>query len=69
VRKEHVLIERAFMYDLNNTQPEMTGFNYDNVKGYWVDQSNNQPCIENPLFAAPRTKKADIETGEDRKGE
>jgi len=69
MKKEHILKEKAFVYDLPQTEPEMTGYYFDNIKGYWLNQENNQPCIESPTFAAPRTKKADIETGEDKKGE
>ncbi|MFT9497537.1 hypothetical protein [Anaerosolibacter sp.] len=67
--KEHILKEKAFTYDLPRTLPTMEGYEFNDEKGYWVNQTNSQPCIEDPLFAAPRTKKADIETGEDRKGE
>lgn len=69
MKKEHILMEKAFIYDLPQDKPDMTGVYFDNIKGYWLNQSNNQPCIESKIFAAPRTKKADIETGEDRKGE
>lgn len=67
--KEHILKEKAFTYDLPRTAPDMSGYEFNDTNGYWVNQWNKQPCIEDPSFAAPRTKKADIETGEDRKGE
>lgn len=67
--KKHILTEKAFTYDLPRTAPNMSGYEFNDEKGYWVNQSSKKPSIEDPLFAAPRTKKADIETGEDKKGE
>lgn len=67
--EKHILAEKAFTYDLPRTTPNMVGYEFDNEKGYWVNQSSKKPAIKDPLFAAPRTKKADVETGEDRKGE
>jgi len=67
--KEHILREKAFIYDLPRTLPDMSGYEFDSEKGYWVSQNDKQPCIDDPFFAAPRTKKGDIETGEDKKGE
>lgn len=67
--KEHILREKAFTYDLPRTSPDMSGYEFNDEKGYWINQSNKQPCLNDSSFAAPRTKKGDIETGEDKKGE
>ena len=67
--KEHILKEKAYTYDLPKNTLDMPGYEFSDEKGYWVNQSDKQPCIKDPLFAAPRTKKADVETGEDKKGE
>lgn len=68
MKREHILLENAFIYDLPQNDPDMTGFSFDNVKGFWIN-NNGQACIQDATFSAPRTKKADIETGEDKKGE
>ncbi|NLP35076.1 MAG: hypothetical protein GX359_07775 [Clostridiales bacterium] len=67
--KEHILKEKAFVYELPRTQPNMAGYEFNDENGYWINQKNKKPCIKDPSFAAPRTKKHDIETGEDKKGE
>lgn len=67
--KEHILKKKAFIYDLPRTKPDMSDYEFDDLKGFWISQNNKKPCIEDSSFAAPRTKKADIETGEDKKGE
>jgi len=67
--KEHILLEKADVYELLKTQPNMAGYEFNDEDGYWVNQYNKKPCIKDPSFAAPRTKKHDIETGEDKKSE
>lgn len=69
MKQEHVLEKKAFIYDLPSAEPDMEGFHYNTIKGYWTMENSDQPCIESAVFAAPRTKKADVETGEDKKGE
>lgn len=67
--KKHILEQKAFIYNLPKSLPVMDGYEYDDGKGYWINQTNKTPAIEDQSFAVPRTKKADVETGEDRKGE
>lgn len=67
--KKHILKEKAFVYELPRTEPKMDGYEFNDENGYWINQSNKKACIKDPSFAAPRTKKHDIETGEDKKGE
>lgn len=67
---KHIFLDMIFEYDLpeiNNGDFNLE-YGYDRIKGYWVDKEGN-PCIFDPNFSKPRTKKADIETGEDLKGE
>lgn len=68
MKKGHILLENAYIYDLPINSPDMTGVSFDNIKGYWVNQ-NKQASVEDKDFSAPRSKKADVETGEDKKGE
>ncbi|MDD3503426.1 MAG: hypothetical protein PHE63_05015 [Eubacteriales bacterium] len=67
--KKHILTEKAFVYELPRTAPNMAGYEFNDEKGYWVNQNSKKPSIKDPSFAAPHTKKADAETGEDKKGE
>lgn len=64
----HIFLDNIFEYDLNTLESPEINFNYSRVHGYWVDMYQ-QPCILDPSFAKPRTKKEDRETGEDQKGE
>ena len=41
---------------------------YDEIMGLWLDPSSGAPVVNNPDRPRPRTKKADVETGEDNKG-
>lgn len=64
----HILLEKAFIYPLPKSDPDMSGMTYDNKRGFWV-QGNGKPAVSDPAFSGPRSKKCDIETGEDQKGE
>jgi hypothetical protein len=66
----HILIEKAFKYKIPRQKENLLkNYFYDAIKGYWLNKSNGQALmLENNQFK-PRTKKEDIETGEDRKGE
>ena len=66
--KKHILTEMHLPTSAGSA-PNMTGYEFEDEKGYWVNKNSKKPSIEDPQFAAPRTKKADIETGEDKKGE
>jgi hypothetical protein len=67
--REHIFMKNLFVYDLPKNKPDLDGCCFDDIKGYWKNTGTNKPCIEDASFSAPRTKKADIETGEDKKGE
>ena len=47
----------------------MSNSTYDSSKGFWVNNQNGLASIDDPGFRPPRSKKADVETGEDKKGE
>jgi len=65
---KHILIEKAFIYK-NKPQNIDESYIYDNLLGYWVKKDDGKPAVYDPKFSGPKTKKADIETGEDQKGE
>ena len=66
---KHLLIENAFEYDILNSSENMSNSTYDSSKGFWVNNQNGLARIDDPGFRPPRSKKADVETGEDKKGE
>ncbi len=65
----HLLIEKAFKYEIPDTQDDISHNLYDSNKGFWVNSQNGIASINDSDFRPPRSKKADIETGEDKKGE
>ena len=65
----HLLLEKAktylrFLGDL--TPPNCK---YDQLIGAWLLESTSELLVETPMRKGPRTKKEDIETGEDQKAE
>lgn len=69
-KMKHILLEKAFKYDIPRQNVKLfKGYNYDDVKGYWVNVENGKPLMHEDASFKPRTKKEDVETGEDRKGE
>lgn len=66
--KEHILLEEAKRYDVD-TNLNLNGCTFLSKDGYWEDDNTREPMMfgENPRRA--QSKKCDIETGEDQKGE
>ncbi len=65
----HILISTANR-KVNKEKPDMPPeTHYNIICGYWEDK-NHHPLVNNKVFRDKRTtKKNDIETGEDQKGE
>jgi hypothetical protein len=66
---KHVLLEKMFIYPIRPEGTALIDFEYDEIKGYWKNKNNQSPLIFDLAAVGPRTKKEDLETGEDRKGE
>jgi hypothetical protein len=66
---EHPLIERAQRYLRREVDLAPAGCWYDSAVGAWRLIETGELWVETPDRAGPRTKKNDIETGEDQKGE
>ena len=64
----HILLEKTFIYPEPLTIKEPANCSYDEVSGYWKTHDGNA-AIMSESFRAGETKKCDIETGEDQKGE
>ncbi len=66
---KHILLEKALRYRKRKKIDEPDGYYYDNVIGAWVSTKDKSLLIDSEGFPALGTKKNDIETGEDLKGE
>lgn len=64
----HILIENSSIFDTDKEHGLPTEDHYDSSKGYWRS-ANGSPSILNGNFNDDSSKKCDIETGEDKKGE
>jgi hypothetical protein len=68
-RQKHILIEYATSYERLNRELTPEGCHYDFEIGAWVVSDTGRLLVESPERPKPQTKKHDIETGEDQKGE
>jgi hypothetical protein len=65
----HPLLARAQRYQRGPVDLQPPGCSYDALAGAWRDEVTGALAVELPGRQGPRTKKMDIETGEDQKGE
>ncbi|QDU44322.1 hypothetical protein Mal52_28010 [Symmachiella dynata] len=66
---EHPLIQRAHWYSRQDVNLTPDGCKYDDNIGAWTVIASGDLWVETPGREGPQTKKQDIETGEDQKGE
>lgn len=66
---EHPLLKRAHKYPRREMDLAPAGCSYDAAVGAWRLIDTGELWVETPDRTGPRTKKNDIETGEDQKGE
>ncbi len=64
----HVLLENAKKYISNKLSHIHDGYEYSD-DGYWVSVEDGSPLVQSEALASLSTKKEDVETGEDHKGE
>jgi hypothetical protein len=65
----HPLLARASRYPRRDADLHPAGCSYDVLAGAWRDDATGALAVELPGRKGPHTKKFDIETGEDQKGE
>jgi hypothetical protein len=65
----HILLERAFNYIKRKEIKPPLGFYYDRMAGAWLSRVDSTLLINTTGFPQISTKKQDIETGEDQKGQ
>jgi len=66
---KHILFDKALVYKKRKKITPPKDFYYDNKLGAWKNKVNQLLLIESDSFKAQATKKLDIETGEDNKGQ
>ena len=64
----HILLENAKRYTPNRSALTHEGYVYSN-DGFWASVKDGSPLVTDEALASLSTKKADVETGEDQKGE
>lgn len=64
----HILLEKAITYPEPVELRDPIDCTYDEICGYWKTH-DGAAAIMAEFFPAGETKKCDIETGEDQKGE
>ena len=65
----HFLLRTASSARRRNTSAVPRDCIYDPVLGAWILEGTTTLLVETPQRVLPATKKNDIETGEDQKGE
>jgi len=66
---KNLIIEKSFKY--NDSASEGTNKNsyYDQDLGFWILNEDHRPLVLSSNSYRPQSKKCDVETGEDKKGE
>jgi len=66
---EHFLLKKAKRYEVKSQLTDTKSYSFLNKSGYWVRNTTGEPMMiqNNPPKCG--TKKEDVETGEDQKGE
>lgn len=67
--RRHLLLEVAKSYQISSNDLTPHGCRYDLVKGAWILEGSDTLLVESGDLQPPRTKKADMETGEDQKSD
>lgn len=65
---KNLVIEKAFRYNEKTDSSINIDAIYNEKLGFWIAEESI-PLIESNNIFKPQSKKCDVETGEDRKGE
>lgn len=68
-RSRHFLLARAKRYDRPVPAEGIAGHHYDFFAGLWINETDGSAYVDSRERRPPQSKKNDIETGEDQKGE
>lgn len=64
----HIILEKAKKY-LTNDKTSQVDYYYSEKDGFWINKNSGEALVFEDGFSSLATKKCDIETGEDQKGE
>lgn len=67
--KEHILIDKTYTYEEIPKILAPKDCFYDRKSGLWRMDSNGEIMMVSNYAKKPESKKCDVETGEDQKGE
>ena len=67
--KQHILLEKAYCYREPTSISMPEEYTFSEQKGYWMNSITGEVMMLSSDPRRPQTKKHDIETGEDQKGE
>lgn len=67
--KKHILLDKAYVYDIVEKELIPHECTYDRVSGLWRVNATGDIMMIGDYARKPQSKKCDIETGEDQKGE
>ncbi len=68
-KNKHILLKHATTYERFSGSLAPEGCVYDPHIGAWLISDTGKLLVETTKRPKPPTKKADVETGEDQKGE
>lgn len=66
---KHILFQKALSYKRRKEVVLPENYEYNYTLGAWINTIDNSLLISSQNFKASATKKFDIETGEDHKGQ
>lgn len=66
---KNLIIEKSFKYGNQVLKNIDKNIIYNQALGFWVSLTDNKPLILSDTSYKPQSKKCDVETGEDKKGE
>jgi hypothetical protein len=66
---KHILLKNSFSYKKRKQIEEPKGYIFNQNMGAWIHEISSSLLVMSKEFTALGTKKEDIETGEDQKGE
>ena len=66
---KHILLKKKFIYKKRKSVNPPKNYKYNYLLGAWINKLDNSLLILADDFKAQATKKLDIETGEDNKGQ
>lgn len=69
MKNSHLLLEKATTYPIFRGELAPEKCEYDPLIGAWIYKPTSELFVETSFCRGPRTKKQDIETGEDQKSE